>query len=61
MGWCFFFGNELDEYMDMVDNFVIYDINIIVNYDCDIVLYLNLLVGFLFECKLIGGFLEISE
>lgn len=60
-GWLFFSGNESDEYMDTADNFAIYDINTIANYDCDIVPYLNSPVGSSFERKLTGGFLEISE
>ena len=47
--------------MDTADNFAIYDINTIANYDCDIVPYLNSPVGSSFERKLTGGFLEISE
>ena len=60
-GWRFFSGKESDEYMDKANNFAIYDINTIANYDCEIVPYLNSSVGSAFERKLTGAFFEISE
>jgi hypothetical protein len=40
-GWRFFAGNESREYSDNPDNFSIYDVNTIANYDRDIVPFLD--------------------
>jgi len=44
-GWRFFAGDENEIYTDNPDNFEIYDLNTICNYDKDIIPYLNKPVG----------------
>lgn len=44
-GWRFFSGDETQEYVDNPDNFGIYDVNTIANYDRNIIPYLNSSVG----------------
>lgn len=44
-GWRFFAGDEGPAYTDQADNFSIYDVNTIANYDRDIVELLNAPVG----------------
>lgn len=40
-GWQFFSGVETEEYIDNPDNFAIYDINTIANYDPEIIPFLD--------------------
>jgi hypothetical protein len=40
-GWRFFAGDESEEYSDTPDNFAIYEVNTICNYDPAVVPYLN--------------------
>ena len=44
-GWRFLSGAESQEYMDQSDNFAMYDVNTIANYDPSIVEYLDAPVG----------------
>ena len=44
-GWRFFSGDEDEEYTDNPNNFEVYSINTICNYDKDIIPYLNKPVG----------------
>lgn len=44
-GWRFMAGNEDDEYMENPDNFHIFAINTICNYDSDIIPYLQSEIG----------------
>lgn len=48
-GWRFFVGDESEEYTNNADNFEIYDLNTICNYDNSIISYLNAEVGSSFE------------
>jgi hypothetical protein len=40
-GWRFFAGDEPQEYADDPDNFAMYDVNTVANYDPDIIPYLD--------------------
>jgi hypothetical protein len=44
-GWHFFSGEETQEYADDADNFALYDVNTIVNYDPTIIDYLDAPIG----------------
>ena len=44
-GWRFFSGLESDGYMGIADNFAIYDVNTIANYDPDIIPHLDAPIG----------------
>ena len=44
-GWRFLSGTESQEYADNADNWAIYDVNTIANYDSSIIHYLNSPVG----------------
>ena len=44
-GWRFLSGDEDDEYTDNPNNFEIYDVNTISNYDQDIISYLDKPIG----------------
>ena len=49
-GWSFFSGiNEDDEYMNNPDNFEIYDVNTLANYDPTILPFVDSPVGSVFE------------
>ena len=48
-GWRFFSGYESEEYTDDPDNFAIYDVNTIANYDPDIIEFLEAPPGCAFE------------
>lgn len=59
-GWRFFAGDEDEMYTSNPDNFSIFDLNTICNYDEDIIPYLNKSVGLKFERS--GNiFVEISD
>ena len=44
-GWRFFAGDESEEYTDNSDNFNIFNLNTICNYDSDIIKYLDAPLG----------------
>ncbi|QPF76464.1 DUF2185 domain-containing protein [Roseateles sp. DAIF2] len=44
-GWRFFAGDESEEYADTPDNFAIYDVNTICNYDPAVIPYLSAPAG----------------
>jgi hypothetical protein len=48
-GWCFLSGAESQEYADDPDNWAIYDLNTIANYDRSIISYLDAEPGAKFE------------
>ena len=48
-GWRFFAGDESQEYTDTPDNFEIYDVNTICNYDTAIIPFLNAPIGSAFR------------
>src|SRR5690606_13003593 len=53
-GWRFFAGDESQEYADNPDNFALYDINTIANYDPDITAILESPIGSSFERNGLG-------
>jgi len=59
-GWRFFSGDEDEEYTDNPNNFEIYELNTICNYDQDIITYLMKPVGTKLERK-DKEFLEIND
>jgi hypothetical protein len=59
-GWRFMSGYESDEYMSDPDNFAIFNVNTIANYDPDIVPFLDAPVGSAFERENgMGSFVEV--
>ncbi len=44
-GWRFLSGTESQEYADNADNWAIYDVNTIANYDASIIQYLDSPIG----------------
>ena len=48
-GWRFFSGDETDEYTNDPDNFNVFELNTICNYDESIIPYLNSEIGTSFE------------
>ncbi len=44
-GWRFLSGTETQDYVDSADNWAIYDVNTIVNYDNTIIKYLDSPIG----------------
>ena len=48
-GWRFLSGTESEEYMDNESNTMIFDVNVIANYDPSIIPYLKSKVGIEFE------------
>jgi len=48
-GWRFFAGDESEEYTNNADNFEIYNLNTICNYDNSIIPYLDAKIGSSFE------------
>lgn len=58
-GWRFFAGDETEEYTNNADNFGIYDLNTICNYDNSIISLLNTNIGISFE-KINNEFKEIK-
>ncbi len=48
-GWSFFSGDESEEYMRENSNHGVYDLNTIVNYDPDIINYIDCPIGSKFE------------
>ena len=60
-GWRFFAGDESQEYADNPDNFAIYDINTIANYDSAITEILDASKGSVFERGTTGQLIPVSE
>jgi hypothetical protein len=60
-GWRFFAGDESQEYTDCEDNFAIYDINTIANFDPDIIPLLDAPAGSAFERAGEHAFAAIPE
>ena len=60
-GWRFFAGDESQEYADNPDNFAIYDINTIANYDPAITAILDASEGSAFERGTAGQLIPVSE
>ena len=58
-GWRFFAGDETEEYTSNANNFEIYDLNTICNYDETILPYLNSEIGSSYE-KIDDHFEKIS-
>ena len=58
-GWRFFAGNEDEEYTNNSDNFGIFDLNTICNYDRTIIPYLESEFGSSFE-KINGDFKRVE-
>lgn len=58
-GWRFFAGDETEEYISNANNFEIYDLNTICNYDETILPYLNSEIGSSYE-KIDDHFEKIS-
>lgn len=59
-GWCFLAGDEVQEYVENPDNFEIYDVNTIANYDHDIIPMLDAAVGSAFERRQgVGPFIAV--
>jgi hypothetical protein len=48
-GWTFFSGFEDDEYINNPDNYAVYDVNTIANYDPSIIPLLDSAIGSVFE------------
>lgn len=60
-GWQFFAGDEDEEYMDNLDNCMVYQVNTIANYDPDIIEFLHAPVGSEFERdEQTGQFIQIK-
>jgi hypothetical protein len=55
-GWRFFSGLESQEYTDNAENFAMYDVNTLANYDAEIVPLLDAAVGAAFERDSDGQF-----
>lgn len=60
-GWCFMSGEETPEYMEDVNNHGIFDVNVIANYDLDVVPHLGAPVGSEFERDEYGELVEVVE
>ena len=58
-GWRFFAGNEEEEYTNNANNFGIFDLNTICDYDRTIIPYLNSEIGASFE-KVYNNFKKIN-
>ncbi len=57
-GWRFFSGDEADEYTNNPDNFSMFQLNTICNYDTDIIPYLEKAVGTKLARDVNGTFIE---
>jgi hypothetical protein len=60
-GWRFFAGTESQEYADEPDNFAIYDVNTIANYDPDIIPFLESPMGSAFARNSKSGEFESTD
>ena len=60
-GWRFLAGDESDAYLGNPDNFALYEVNTIANYDPDIIPLVDAEVGYAFERhRKTGGFVAAS-
>ena len=59
-GWRFFSGDETDEYTNNPDNFSMFQLNTICNYDIDIIQYLESEIGSEFYRDNNGNFIKKS-
>jgi hypothetical protein len=59
-GWRFLAGTESDDYMNEPDNFAIYDVNTIANYDPEIVPLLDAPAGAAYERGTDGSFVRVD-
>jgi hypothetical protein len=59
-GWRFLAGTESPEYMNDPENFALYDVNTIANYDGDIVAFLDAPVHAAFERNPSGSFVPVA-
>ena len=61
-GWRFFAGDESESYTNNPDNFALYDVNTLANYDTDIIPFLNKTSGAAFERdRETGAFVAIKN
>ena len=60
-GWRFLAGDESQEYADDPDNWALYDINTIANYDTRIITLLDAPIGSKFESDEAGRLSEVRE
>jgi hypothetical protein len=60
-GWRFFAGDEDDAYMSNLQRHDVYDVNTIVNYDPDILPFLDADVGSRFERGADGTFRRLAD
>ncbi len=60
-GWCFFAGDEDEAYMAQNDNHGVYDVNTIVNYDPEILPFIDSEIGSKFERDDQGGFIQLDQ
>lgn len=60
-GWRFMAGSESQAYMNNPDNLSLYDVNIIANYDPDIIPFLDAPIGSAFERPNGDDFVEVDH
>jgi hypothetical protein len=60
-GWCFFSGDETQEYIDDANNLGYYDVNTVANYDPEIVTLLDAPYGSVFVRDETGLLIPIGE
>lgn len=60
-GWTFFAGDEDDAYMGKAENMDVYDVNTVVNYDPDILPFIDAEIGSRFERDDEGDFILLEE
>lgn len=60
-GWCFFAGDEDEVYMAKNENHGVYEVNTIVNYDPDILPFIDAEVGSRFERDSSGDFVLLEN
>ena len=60
-GWRFFAGDESQEYADLPENFALYDLNTVANYDPSITEILNNPIGSCFERNVLGQLVPAAD
>jgi hypothetical protein len=60
-GWRFFAGDETQDYTDTPENFALYDINTIANYDLEITTIIDSPVGCTFERNNRGRLVQVFD
>jgi hypothetical protein len=60
-GWRFFAGDETQDYTDTPENFALYDINTIANYDLEITTIIDSPVGSTFERNNRGRLVQVFD